>query len=274
MNNKTENELTEKKFYRKLCDLALYGSYGDLSEAVGILEKMETVESVDVFLKILLHHPKGKHCDECDRPRSEAVIPLLNLWKIAPEKIIPLIPIFSAFAINHEDIYDRLCGLGDEMGEEIMQKAFISGLNDYDHRVRGGALNTLYDNGMESHEIIPLLINAYKIETQPELQDWICKMLLENLNEEIAEMFFELIKTYKIDLNDPIELSDFYPDDETIKKTTPIFLRKWKEEKDETIRGLIQDLVDELINNFEGDVNKTFNKDEVKQLQEMEIIKK
>ena len=274
MVDKTENEITEKQFYQKLCDLALYGSNSEFFDTVKILEKLGTVEAVEVLLKILLHHPKGLPSGDFDSYRSAAVKPLIRSWKLAPEKILPLIPIFCKYNLTDDgfvSIEDVLVEKFDEIGKEALQKAFISGLNDFDYRVRLGTLYILYDYVIMEDDF-QLLVDAYKIETQTEVQAVLAEKLLENLNEENAETFFELIKNYRIDLNNPILTEFFYPEPELIEKTTPIFLRKWKEEKDETIRGLIHELLEELINSDEADV-QVFSKDEIKQLQEMDIIK-
>ncbi|MBN1328589.1 MAG: hypothetical protein JXA54_03860 [Candidatus Heimdallarchaeota archaeon] len=97
---------------------------------------------------------------------------------------------------------------------------------------------------------------------------------MESLKEEIAEIFFDLIKNYRVDLDKPIIENEFYPEDEMTEKIIPIFLRKWTEEKDETIQGLIHGLVDFLIDSFDGDVHKVLSKDDVRQLQEMGILEK
>jgi len=268
-----ENEITKKQFYQKLCDLALYGSNKEFFDTVKILAKLGTVEAVEVLLKILLHHPKGKHCDECDLPRSAAVTPLIRMWKFAPEKIIPLIPIFCKYNVNDDHIEENLPEMFDEIGKETLQKAFISGLNDYDSLVRFGTLYSLHDHEIMKNNLL-LLIDAYKIETNIPVQNNIESILLENINEEIAEMFFELIKNYRIDLNKSIIENEFYPEDEMTEKIIPIFLRKWKKEKDGTIRGLIHDVVETLVNSFKEDIHEVFSKDEVKQLQEMGILEK
>jgi len=263
--------------YRKYCDIVLYGNNEDFFKAVKQLEELGTIEAVEVLLKILFHDPKGLPNGD-DLYRSYAIKPLIRLWKIAPEKIIPLIPIFCKYNLNDEgfvSIEDVLVKMRDEIGKEKLQKAFISGLNDYDYRVRVGTIYcSVFDHIIEDN--LPLLVDDYKIETNVDAQNAIESILLDNINEEIAEMFFELLKNFRINLDDVTSITwkeEMYGTNEMLRKVTSIFLRKWKEEEDSTIRELIHSLVELLVSDSEWDVSKHLNKDEVNQLQEMGIGK-
>lgn len=277
MVDKTENELTEKKFYLKLCDLALYGNNEEFFDTIRILEKLETVEAVDVLLKILLHHPKGLPSGDFDRYKLAAVIPLIRSWKLAPEKIIPLIPIFCKYYGIDDHIEVHLPGMFDEIGEETLQKAFISGLNDYDYRVRLGTITSMHECGIMDEDNLPLLVDAYKIETNVWVQNIIESILFSDITEENSEVFFDLMQNFRVNKKEVPQYSEYEMEDSEDmlpEKITSIFLRKWKEESDETIRDYLHYAVKDLIGYFEEDVKKALNKDEVKQLQEMGIIKK
>lgn len=278
MVDKTENELTEKQFYRKLCDIGLYGKDDERKDAIKTLEEMKTVQAVDVLLKILLYHPYGKHCDDCDSsPREDTIMPLLRLWKVAPEKIIPLLPFFlSRIRVSDrlsESNYGAILGA---MSNEILQEAFLKGLNDYDSNVRAGVLDFFtYDDYIENN--LPLLIEAYKIENNEIVILEIEKIFLGFLNEEIIDELIDLIRNY----GEKTEYGYYaiatrevdFDDEEQVRKIVPILLRKWKEEQEEMMKETLKSIIETMLNYFKDKVNELFSKEVVKQLQEMDIIK-
>ncbi|NHK29953.1 MAG: hypothetical protein FK730_01285 [Asgard group archaeon] len=270
----------EEMIYREFCEIGLYGNDDNRREAIKLLEEMKTEKAVDVLLKILLFHPYGKHCGDCDyNPRNEAIIPLLRLWKVAPGKIIPLLPFFFGRIRVSEELEHSYYGATydyDKIDKETFQKLFISGLNDYDSLVRAGVFYWVDEEIIKNN--LQLLMSAYKIENN----EWVIKeieeKLLYYLNEEIFDEFIELIRNYGKKMEDgdyEIAYSEnvFDFDEEQVKRVVPLLLRKWKEEKDKIMKGSLKVLIDNMLSCKEK-INHLFSEEEIKQLQEMEIIKK
>lgn len=270
-------EQKELMIYRKLCEIGLSGGPKERKDAIKILEGMKTIQAVDVLLTIFLHHPEGKLAADFDLPRSEAVMPLLRLWKIAPEKIIPFLPNFLGYI--RESMYintnDLPMVLG-EIGDERLQEVFIKGLNAFDPCTRAGVLYCLADYHIIENNLL-LLTEAYKIESCSYVQEEIECQLLANLKEELVDVFFDLIKNFRLEANehpycfDSLEINIT---DEMNERLLPLLLKRWKREDNEAVREYILFVVENLFYNYEGDIYKILNKDDLKQLQETGILKK
>ncbi len=89
-------------------------------------------------------------------------MPLLRLWKIATEKIIPVIPEILKFEWWDPVNYNECQDIFNEMTKETLLQIFTSGLNDYDRHVRAGTASYLPKKIIK--EILPVLIKTYQLE--------------------------------------------------------------------------------------------------------------
>jgi len=241
MDSKSREEIMR---YRRLYTKLLSMEYEERSDAITKLEELGTKEAIDILIKCLLSHP-GEII--LHPPRSEFALPLLRMWEIAPEKTIPVMPeIIKHINYYYYDSYDVYNPIFNEMmKKELLFEIFKQGLSDYDYTVRQSSIDLL--NEKLGNEIIPLLIDYYKLEEEGENGG----LVIDSINNALMSK----------------------KNEENIPKIVPFFLRELAEEKDEEYQKSIQAIIIDLVTPFAKNIDQLLTKEDIEQLQTLGIIK-